>query len=282
MFIPDEAFIDGYKLKPSTFRVYGGMCKFRNHRKRVSRAKPETLAKVLNLALGTVRNAITELTKAGWIEDSPLGGWVLLKGDFSPVNKPQDKRLSSNGESSSDSEKRSPNSEAVSSNSEEFSPIDEEVSPDSEEFSPNGEERIYKVHARGSYQTSDQTLHQTEDHTHTPDPHASRHGPPESPAASPRVCVSPISFSKFSKAEIRDYAKANIDARGQPLGEGWIKTAWKSGDYDDVIEIFIQNGGKVERSNNKSKWEQAVERIHERREQAANETQHNGLAAGAG
>jgi hypothetical protein len=95
MFVPDDAkkrrILDG--LTSATWLVYEAHCYRRyNHRHETERfrglsfATNEEVAKIEGLALQTVRNAMVELRKKGWLRDEQVGVRLLV-GDFSPVDR---------------------------------------------------------------------------------------------------------------------------------------------------------------------------------------------------
>lgn len=79
--------------------------------------------------------------------------------------------------------------------------------------------------------TTENTAEMTQENTHTP--RGARGGAP--PA---RVGVTAAGKSKFSKPELWRYANSN------GLGGGWVTLAWRTGESDYEVEIFLRNGGQ--------------------------------------
>jgi hypothetical protein len=96
MFVPDDARARRIqdKLTPAAWLVYEAHCARRNNFRHknerlrgLSFATKSEVATSEGLAVKTVKNAMTELRRAGWIEELPDGSVRLLVGDFSPVDR---------------------------------------------------------------------------------------------------------------------------------------------------------------------------------------------------
>ena len=85
-FIPDEAEDRFHELTPSAERLYIYLCRTRNHQTERSFASVDTCAAKYGWKRATKFKAQKELIDKGWIQKTN-DGWMLLVGDFSPVNK---------------------------------------------------------------------------------------------------------------------------------------------------------------------------------------------------
>jgi hypothetical protein len=105
-FIPDDAEDRFNELTPSAERFYIYLCKTRNHKARRSFGTLEECAVKYGWKRATKFHAQKELIEKKWIRKSGGGGgWELLVGDFSPVDK-------SKNLDSSDSESKKIDSES--------------------------------------------------------------------------------------------------------------------------------------------------------------------------
>jgi hypothetical protein len=92
-FIPDDALRKRHKagLTPAAWAVYEAHCMYRNHETGFSWGTKERIASEFDIALGTVRNATTELRQKGWIDETKTSVRLLV-GDFSPVDRRSQQR----------------------------------------------------------------------------------------------------------------------------------------------------------------------------------------------
>lgn len=85
-FIPDDAEDRFNELSPSAERFYIYLCRTRNHKMQVSFGSLDACADKYEWSRATKFGVQKELVDKGWIEKDG-SAWLLLVGDFSPVNK---------------------------------------------------------------------------------------------------------------------------------------------------------------------------------------------------
>jgi hypothetical protein len=212
-YVPDNAMRRKRQISRSAWDVYEQLCAFGDADAGIVEARfvsNSRLVEETGLALGTVKNALTELRKKGWIEER-RGRVFLLVGTF--LNE-----LRRRKKVSSASDAPSPYGDASSSVSDAPSPVSD------------GDRNRTRA-------WSDQPLNQpVNQHTHQPAAVAESPLATEAPAA--RVGVSPDVRSKFSRPELWRYANAN------GLGGGWVTEAQRTTEWDYDVGVFLESGGQ--------------------------------------
>lgn len=84
-YIPDEAVYDSTTITDTAFKIYCLLCARRNHKSERTFAAALTIVRLLGISKATHYRSINELESKGWIERKG-SIYLLLKGDFSPMN----------------------------------------------------------------------------------------------------------------------------------------------------------------------------------------------------
>ena len=204
---PDDARARRRELSRSAWDVYDQLCAFGDPNTGVVESRfagNARLAEFTALKLGTVKNAMTELRKKGWVEERE-GRILLLVGTFLR-------------------EVRRLKREAA------------QASPTGDAPSLVNDGDGNKERARGltSPLTSPETSPETNTHTPAPAVQGARAAPPDGGG----VCVS---MPRHSKETLRRYGAAHADREGRPLGEGWVTEAFRTGAWNDAVDIWLES-----------------------------------------
>lgn len=224
MYTPDGVEVKLEKVSKTAARVYLYYCKWRDHTTGYSRKGFEHARADLKLTRATAYRAHRELIDHDFISETSGGCVGLRGGSFKPV----DKTAAATLVWSKPRPERHENGSLIFETEGGSSLKNETENLNLETNSLKFETEHIEERARGFSSTSSSN---TQQHTHTPQP--AREAPPDGGG----VCVS---MPRHSKEILRRYAAAHSDRRGEPLGEGWVTEAFRSGEWDDAVGLWLE------------------------------------------